>query len=144
MGTYINCRVKDSKDIDTVNEMWNDFFPDYKYLFYLMSQKDMEVWLQEIHKNPNLSHLQYIKAIKKLDEVFPLNGLGTFQVKITGGDYLCSAMAKRYLLFFDNESVLPYLVSNPLDSEDVREIVTEIAQGKHRAEDCFVECPYCT
>ncbi len=143
MGTYINCKAKHEYEIDEINAMWNTENPGFEDTFHLCTHEDMKAWLQEIHMEPGAEHLRYIRTVEELNKIFSLWGLGTFQVKITGGDYLCSEMAKRYIRFFDKWSD-EYFVEHPLNREDVREIVEEIAVENHKAKNCLAECLYCT
>ena len=101
----------------------------------------MEDWLNNIHTDSKLIHLRYIKTISDLNKCFPLWGSGTFQVKITLGDYLCSEMARRYLKFFDEYG--DHFIKNPMKDSYVRSIIEDEAKEEHRAESCMVNCPYC-
>jgi hypothetical protein len=141
MGTYISCKSKDKNQIEKINELWNKENPGYEDLFHLMTQEDMYEWLKDIHTYPGLAHLRYIKTVEDLNETFPSWGLGTFQVKITLGDYLCSAMAQKYRDFFTKHE--NYFFENPLDDNDVREIIEEKIKEYKRAEECLVNCPFC-
>ena len=141
MGTYITCKAKNLGQIELINKLWDKMNPGYENTFHLTTQPEMEEWLKNIHTDPKLKHLQYIKTTKQLDKIFPFWGLGCFQVKITLGDYLCADMASRYLRFFDKYG--KYFKKNPID-DYVREILEQTIQDGEKAESCLVECPSCT
>lgn len=141
MGTYITVKAESFDLIETINTLWDEMNPGYENTFRLTTKGDMKEWLHNIHTDPDLKHLRYIKTTDQLNKCFPLWGLGCFQVKITLGDYLCSEMARRYLEFFDTHG--DHFIENPMDDEYVRSIVEETAAGKKKAESCMVECPYC-
>jgi hypothetical protein len=115
--------------------------PGYEDTFHLLTKAETREWLNDIHTEPELEHLCYIKSVSDLNKVFPLWGTGTFQVKITLGDYLCSEMARRYLTFFDAHG--DHFKKNPIADDYVRSLCEDEAKEEHRAEDCSVKCVYC-
>ena len=142
MGTYINCKAKKEWVIEWVNDLWNRENSGYENTFHLLTVEETKEWLENIHTDPKLKHLRYIKTTEQLNKVFPLWGTGTFQIKITLGDYLCSEMAKRYLRFFKKHGDF-FFEENPLKDDSVRGILEEMVFQNHKAEDCLVECSYC-
>lgn len=143
MGTYLRCEANDNRAIPVINKIWNFDNPGYEDTFHLMTEEDMDRWFKEIHTNPELEHLRHIKNIKQLNEVFPAWGLGTFEVKITLGDYLCSEMARRYIKFFKTYGCL-FFKENPVDDPYILELLEEAAKENHKAKNCAVNCPYCS
>jgi hypothetical protein len=141
VGTYINCKARNRRDINTINALWNKENPGYEDTFHLATQWDMEQWLNNIHNDPELVHLRYIKTTEELNKIFPQWGLGTFQVKITLGDYLCSEMARRYLKFFKKHHDL--FARNSLNDKYVRKILEDTAEKEDKAEECLAKCIYC-
>ena len=143
MGTYINCKARNLGQIQLINKLWDTMNPGYEDTFRLCTHEDMQEWLENIHTDPELKHLRYIDTVGQLNKIFPQWGLGTFQVKITLGDYLCSEMARRYLAFFEKHGDR-YFEKNPVNDGYILEILNETAQEGKKAESCGVECPFCT
>ncbi|HWQ96399.1 MAG TPA: hypothetical protein VN368_03390 [Candidatus Methylomirabilis sp.] len=95
--------------------------------------------IEAIHTDPEQSHLRYIKTVGDWNKTFRNWGPGTFQVKITLGDYLCSEMARRYTRFVEAHEEL--FVNLP--DENVWFILQEKAETNEKAEECLAECPFC-
>lgn len=144
MGTYITCKLK-PKYIDiaeSVNALWNCHNKSYENTFHLNTAEDIQADIDYIHSNPGQEHLRYIKTVDDFNKTFSLWGVGTFQVKITFGDYLCSEMARRYLKFFD-EFGDKYFIENPVKDDYIRGILEDVAGQAHKTSSCSVKCLWC-
>jgi hypothetical protein len=141
MGTYLSLELKNksNRHIHAVNDLWNSQNIGYENTLHFNTKEDIQMDVDAIQSDPEQAHLRYIKTVKDFNDHFPIWGAGTFQVKITLGDYLCSEMARRYILFIGNNSDL--FVELP--SDYVIEILQETAQEEHMAKSCLVNCPYC-
>lgn len=143
MGTYLTLELKDKSDkgIAKANALWT----------YENQEKGYRTAVQFRTKQDQLTDIEYIKlddgqkhlkglSIKELENRFGrMFERGIFHVKITLGDYLCSAMASRVLAFIDRHEDL--LVDTP--KEYVMEILEKTRRQNHKAEECFADCPHC-
>src|SRR3972149_3457581 len=141
MGTYLNLELKDKSErhIESVNRLWNEENPGYENTLHLRTRKDIKLDIKAIHTDPEQAHLRYIKTVGDWNKTFKNWGPGTFQVKITLGDYLCSEMARRYIRFVEAHEEL--FVTLP--DEHVWFILQEKAETNEKAEECLAECPFC-
>lgn len=141
MGTYLDLELRDKSEcgIESVNRLFNEENPGYENMLRFKARKDIELDIEAIHTDPKQAHLRYIKTVDDWNKSFKNWGPGTFQVKITLGDYLCSEMARRYIRFVEEHEEL--FVTLP--DEHVWSILQEKAETNERAEECLVECPFC-
>lgn len=139
MGTYLSLKLKSVRMANDVNDLWNKENPGYENTLHFETVKDINANIKAIKTDPDQAHLRYIQTVRAWNDNFPIWGTGTFQVKITMGDYLCSEMAKRYLEFIRKHY---YLFEKEPDIE-VMGILEEQAKVPHKADECLVECKYC-
>jgi hypothetical protein len=141
MGTYFNLELKDKSErhIESVNQLWNEENPGYENTLRFRTRNDIELDIEAIHTDPEQAHLRYIRTVSDWNKTFKIWRAGTFQVKITLGDYLCSEMAKRYIRFVEEHEKL--FVKLP--DEHVWFILQEKAETNEKAEECLAECPFC-
>lgn len=141
MGTYLNLELKNKNErhIETVNRIWNDENPGYENTLHFRTKKEIELDIEYFHKDEKQAHLRYIKTVEDYENTFKNWGRGTFQVKITLGDYLCSEMARRYIRFIETSKDL--FVKLPDDY--VMSILREKETTNEKATECLVECPFC-
>lgn len=141
MGTYLSLKLRDKtfSGIIHANSLWNKENSGFENTLHFTTEEDIEKDIEWIHSNPEQKHLRYIKTVRDWNKAFPMWGTGTFQVKITLGDYLCSEMAERYLNFLQRHKKL--FVEYPDDY--VIEILEQEAAYEHKAKECLVDCPYC-
>lgn len=142
MGTYLILELKDksARGIAKANALWafdnrGDGFQD---TVKFRSEQDTLTDIEYIRLDDGQAHLRVFKQPEQLESDICFLRRGTFQVKITLGDYLCSEMAKRYLLFIKEHRKL----LDPL-SDNVMKLLREKAKTRHKAEDCLVKCPFC-
>lgn len=147
MGTYITCELKpeyvNHDTIAIVNGLWNVNNKGYENTFHLNTREDIQKDIVCIQTDPKSKHLRYIKTVSDFNKAFPIWRIGTFQVKITLGDYLCSEMARRYLRFFDKYGDI-YFIDNPVKDDYIRDILEDTARKNLKARSCLVKCPGCT
>ncbi len=141
MGTYLNLELKNKSErhIESVNRTWNEENPGYENTLHFRTRKDIELDIETIHTDPKQAHLRYIRTVGDWNKTFRIWGIGTFQVKITLGDYLCSEMAGRYIRFIEVHEEL--FVTLP--DENIWFILQEKAEINEKAEECLVDCPFC-
>ena len=141
MGTYLTLKLVDRSDkgAKAVNALWNKAFRSYKDTLHFKTEDDVLLDIQEIHRHPAQAHLRYIQTVEDWNNTFPIWSVGTFQVKITLGDYLCGEMAKRYLSFLKHHPDL----FEELPSDYEMEILQDAAKSRRKATNCLVECPSC-
>jgi hypothetical protein len=141
MGTYFNLELKDKSErhIESVNQLWNEENTGYENTLRFRTRNDIELDIEAIHTDPEQAHLRYIRTVSDWNKTFKIWRAGTFQVKITLGDYLCSEMAKRYIRFVEEHEKL--FVKLP--DEHVWFILQEKAETNEKAEECLAECPFC-
>ncbi|MDP2217159.1 MAG: hypothetical protein Q8J68_07740 [Methanolobus sp.] len=141
MGTYLTLRLKNESErhIKTVNRIWNDENKGYEDTLHFRTNDDTKLDIVAIHNDPNQIHLRYIKTIEDWNRCLPVFAVGTFQVKITLGDYLCSEMARRYIGFIERSKDL----FEELPDDYVMSILKEKASVNEIATECLVKCPFC-
>lgn len=142
MGTYLRLELKDKspRGIAKANALWAFENQDgYQDTVKFRSEQDLLTDIEYIKLDPSQEHLRRFDTPEKLEAAICFLERGTFQVKITLGDYLCSEMARRYLRFIEKH---PELLELPDDY--VMSILREKATTNERAEECLVGCPFCT
>ena len=142
MGTYLRLELKDKspRGIARANALWAYENQDgYQDTVEFRSEQDTLTDIEYIKLDPGQEHLRIYDAPEKLAEAIIFFGLGTFQVKITLGDYLCSEMARRYIGFIEKHRDL----FTELSDDYVMSILREKAETNEKAEDCLVNCPFC-
>lgn len=139
MGTYLNLELKDKREkhINAINQVWKDYNPGFENMLRFLTRADIRKDIEYIKTDRAQAHLRYIKTVKEWDKVFPVWSTGTFQIKITLGDYLCSEMARRYLEFV--EKLRNEFIEFP--DNYVISILQETARENRIAEEC--NCKSC-
>jgi len=141
MGTYLRLELKDKspRGIARANALWAFENKDgYQDTVKFRSEQDTLTDMEYIKLDPGQERLRVYDTPEKLAKAVIFLRLGTFQVKITLGDYLCSEMARRYLRFIERHPDI--FVKLP---DYVMSILREKAAVNEKAEDCLVNCPFC-
>lgn len=142
MGTHLRLELKDRSPIGVAkaNALWAYENQDgYQDTVKFRSRQDLLTDIEYIKLDDGQKHMRGYDTPEKLEDAIIFLGRGTFQVKISLGDYLCSEMARRYLRFIEKH---PGLFAK-LPDDYVMSILREKAAVNERAEDCLVDCPFC-
>lgn len=142
MGTYLKLELRDRspQGIARANALWAYENRDgYQDTLEFRSEQDLLTDIEYIKLDDGQERLRKFDTPEKLEDAVVFLRRGTFQVKITLGDYLCSEMARRYLRLIEGH---PDLFAKPLD-DYVMSILRETARTNERAEECIVSCPFC-
>ena len=142
MGTYLRLELKDNspRGIARANALWAYENQDgYQDTLKFKSEQDILTDIEYIKLDGRQKHLRIYDTPEKIEGAIGWFKRGSFVVKITMGDYLCSEMARRYIRFIWEHRNL----FKELPDRHVLSILGEKAETNEKAKSCLVDCPFC-
>jgi hypothetical protein len=116
MGTYLVLELKDKskKGIKEANKLWDAL----------------------VEGNNGVVSFSTKEEIAKGERI---GGVGTYSIKLTGGDYLCTRMARYYLKWIFAHG---HLLTRLGEGDWVADLLLDAVMQDRQATDCLVEnCP---